>query len=169
MNNTNQPNQAAIYCYTTFGSAKSSNNPAIIRREDACLHYADKHGIEVLKSFHDSGTKDAPQARLGFTALCQFLSKHETPLMVLIPNSFALSFDPKEISDCFYLLEVTYGAVVCDIASLDGSEREYQFKQQAKTRKTLLETAKLLTSHAEQCSQLSESIEDLLEDQGEIQ
>lgn len=169
MNNTNQPNQTVIYCCTAFGSERSGNNPAIIRREDACLHYADKHSIEVLESFHDSGTKGAPQARLGFTALCQYLSKHQAPLMVLIPNSFALSFDPKEISDCFYLLEVTYGATICDIASIDRSERERQFKQQAKTRKTLLKTAKLLTSHAEQCSQLSESIEDLLEDQGGIQ
>ena len=169
MNNKSQLNQAVIYCHTEFGPERSSNNPAIIRREDACLHYADKHNIEVLKSFHDSGTKDAPQSRLGFTALCHFLSKHDSPLMVLIPNSFSLSFDSKEISDCFYLLEVTYGAVICDIASLDGSERERQFKQQAETRKTLLETAKLLTAHAEQCSSFSETIEDLIEEQGDIQ
>ena len=167
MINTNHPKQAVIYCYTTFG-LKNGSNPAIIRREDACLHYAAKHGIEVLESFSDCATEVAPHMRVGFIAMCSFLSKHEKPLMVLIPNSFALSYDPKEISDCFYLLEVTHGAVICDIASIDESEMERRFKQQAETRKTLLETAKILTSHAEQCSQLSESIEDLLEEQGEV-
>ena len=159
--NDQQLKQAVIYCRTS--SPKRRYDFTIHSQEKNCRIYAEKNGITILDIFHDSGTDAPPQTRTGFMVMCEYLSKAESPPMILVQDYFSISRDAEEITQTFKLLQESYQANICDIPAIDSNTQMAKFKRDANIHLLMVKLMDYMKQHEDQCAKFWEEISGLAE------
>lgn len=168
MKKNDLPKQAVIYC-RSVSQPQSRYDVVIARQEDACMSYADKHGIEVLEIFRDNCTAKPPGERTGFRTMCEYIRNINQPVMVLVQDYFSISRKPEEITEAFTMVRQSCGSEICDIPEIDEDLKLRRFKHEATVQQLLLDIMNFTQRTHEESGKIWDRICDVSEAGEDIQ